>query len=117
MRAGTIQWDSFIRKRNEREYKDSLPHFVYFIENQSGQMKIGVTENLERRFKQLQHANGEELNIFCFVRLPNKTKAISFEFFFHDYFCDYRIRGEWFDGNEIKKAISGELGKVICFEH
>lgn len=113
--------DNYLRvllsKRAEREYKDSLPHFVYFIKNEAGAIKIGITESLERRLKELQHGNSDELKIFCYISLPNRSVAYAFEFMFHDLFADFHMRGEWFNGDEIEKAINGELGRVICFEH
>lgn len=71
---------------------------VYFVRNMvTGNIKIGVTDDPEKRFSELQTGNDCPLELLHFM--PGDTKL---EQSLHARFSGLRIRGEWFyDGNEL----------------
>jgi hypothetical protein len=78
----------------------SKPCNVYIIGHQhpvyGDAVKVGITSNLGARLASLQTGSCEPLCIFFTAMLPNKEAAARIERQFHDYFHDYRLRGEWF---------------------
>jgi hypothetical protein len=69
-----------------------MGEYVYFIQRvDSGLIKIGITGNVRRRFKQLQgHGFGNLIVLgFC----PGKT---GYERKLHREFAEFRKTGEWF---------------------
>lgn len=72
--------------------KDILPSFVYFIANRGqGTVKIGFSNDPEKRLIQLQTSNHEQLEILAIIEADEKTEGI-----LHDRFKAYRLNGEWF---------------------
>lgn len=76
--------------------------FVYFIEDGS-KVKIGFSYNIEKRKKELQTGNNNELKLLYYI----KECEPSFEKYVHSICQRYRENGEWFD----KKAIEFLLNK------
>lgn len=103
MKIGTPEWEEWCWKQHQREYKNSLPHYVYIIANGLGAVKIGATDNYKRRLKELQHANAQTLRVIGCYTFPNRVEAMQFESFLHDWLSEYRIRGEWYDAEALKK--------------
>ena len=69
---------------------------VYFIRaGVKGRIKIGQTENLERRFKSLQTASSVMLKLLGCIDDPER----SLEKELHLKFAEWRHHGEWFDPN------------------
>ena len=67
---------------------------VYIMKNSVGLYKIGISNNPERRLRQIENSSGLDVSI---VRLFSvKTKARSVEAFLHEKLKDYRKNGEWF---------------------
>jgi hypothetical protein len=71
--------------------------YVYYIqEEQSKNIKIGYSFNLERRLSELQVANSQKLNIIkyekCIFPHIREQKL-------HKKYKTFSIRGEWFDSN------------------
>jgi len=62
---------------------------VYFIESESGLVKIGKSSNPEKRLKALQVANSEKLKI---IKIINKNAEKKIQ----SYFKSERVNGEWF---------------------
>jgi len=84
-------------------YNEEMKSCVYFIKNEyTGLIKIGCTDNLVRRMKELKSLfsllamNGNKLKIVglavTFPRYGNKLEKQ-----FHYLFNEYRVCGEWFD--------------------
>jgi predicted GIY-YIG superfamily endonuclease len=68
---------------------------LYIIENERLQLtKIGITDNLNRRLRQLECASGCKLNIYYNTELINHAKLI--EKSLHEYFKIHRKEGEYF---------------------
>jgi len=68
---------------------------IYFIQNErTKSIKIGVSNNPEKRIKGLQTSNEDKLNILCIMNggyLEEKR--------LHKRFSEYRVSGEWFSYN------------------
>lgn len=65
---------------------------VYFISTENGDaVKIGLSQNVDKRLKALQTGNHEKLKIL--FSIPGNSAV---ESNLHELFDDYRINGEWF---------------------
>ena len=78
------------------EIPDNLPTmYVYAIRNNhTGRIKLGISENPERRLKELQTGNDCELELLAYREAVNRFKD---EKAIHDKHQHLRVRGEWFD--------------------
>lgn len=77
--------------------------FVYAIRDKGNdRYKIGHTDNIQRRIKQLQTGNSEPLEIIYYRRFDNCIKV---ETTLHQIFSAYRKRGEWFSLSRQSKEI------------
>lgn len=75
--------------------------FVYVAkEVQSGRFKIGISKNPDRRIKQLNTGNPEQL-ILVHAYLATEQKYQS-EALAHSMFKDFRLKGEWFSSVDLK---------------
>ena len=52
-----------------------IKNCVYIISDGSGYLKIGVAASLEKRVKQLQTGNPNELKVIGVIRCANRTEA------------------------------------------
>ena len=78
------------------EIPENLPTmYVYAIRNKhTGRIKLGISENPERRLKELQIGNDCELELLAYREAANRFKD---EKAIHDRNQHLRVRGEWFD--------------------
>ena len=78
------------------EIPENLPTmYVYAIRNNhTGRIKLGISENPERRLKELQIGNDCELELLAYREAANRFKD---EKAIHDKYQHLRVRGEWFD--------------------
>ena len=78
------------------EIPENLPTmYVYAIRNKhTGRIKLGISENPERRLKELQIGNDCELELLAYREAINRFKD---EKAIHDKHQHLRVRGEWFD--------------------
>jgi hypothetical protein len=75
--------------------------FVYFIQAESGPIKIGITDNIEKRKNELQTANHEKLTVLHYT-----TGGRALEKHLHERFNKFNKLGEWFwPDDEIIKFI------------
>lgn len=73
-------------------YKTNNWSKVYFVQgDKGGPIKIGHTDNIENRLKQMQTGNPDKLVL---LHLTNGGK--NFEDELHERFSKYHYRGEWF---------------------
>lgn len=82
----------------------SEKQFVYAMYSPTTKLtKIGRTTNVGDRVKQLNTAAahlGIELNIKMLLNVKTKAKQTSsFERYLHEYFAEFRVKGEWFSLN------------------
>lgn len=69
--------------------------YLYIIQNEDNNyVKIGVTNNIDRRLTELQTASDSNLNIVYMS--PKCDNAYELERRVHDHFSAYRKNGEWF---------------------
>lgn len=80
--------------------------YVYFIRDGLGNIKIGVTDNVEKRLKSLQTANANRLEYHSGFRVKNIKDAMFIEKTLHELFKRDRIRGEWFREENILDYLS-----------
>lgn len=80
----------------ESFYAVSTKSYLYIIYNSSNNyIKIGVTNNIDRRLAELQTASADILHILYIS--PKCDNAYEFENKIHDHFSKYRKNGEWFN--------------------
>ncbi len=65
--------------------------WVYFISDEDGYIKIGVTNSIESRVAQLQTSSRQELRLIAKVPGDFTTESE-----LHQRFAHARVRGEWF---------------------
>ncbi|HUT43045.1 MAG TPA: GIY-YIG nuclease family protein [Candidatus Bathyarchaeia archaeon] len=71
---------------------------IYTARNlENGYVKIGVTENIERRRKQLENGCGNEVFMEGWMEIHNASEI---EKFLHSTFAHLRKKGEWFELGE-----------------
>jgi hypothetical protein len=70
---------------------------IYFIQaGESGPIKIGYTENdIKARVRNIQSSNPTEVKLLGVMQGNQKVEAG-----LHIQFCDYLIRGEWYQPPE-----------------
>lgn len=82
---------------------------VYFIENENKDaIKIGYTEDLDKRVSNLQVSNPTNLSILYII--PNADRVM--EKHIHEICQLFHVRGEWFD----KSVIDNHLLKHPWFK-
>lgn len=65
---------------------------VYFIQNDKGNIKIGYTEDIEKRKSNLEVGNDHNLTLIATI--PNVPQH--FETHLHGICEKYHIKGEWY---------------------
>lgn len=66
---------------------------VYFVKNQQGAVKIGITSDLKNRVASLQTSSAEALAL-CFAISTEQAAALESQL--HERFKNKRIKNEWF---------------------
>jgi len=95
-----------------------MKSYVYFVQAETGQIKIGFSCNMPSRLRQLRTACPVELKLLGVVE-GNKAK----ERVLQEQFYQYNIRGEWFNPSPelcsaIKNLIDPRLDEEeLCYEH
>lgn len=82
-------------------------NFIYIFQKKDNpfEIKIGVTDNIERRLKNLQTGNSKEIVVFYY---EEREDAYKIEKKLHRFFEEYRLeKGEWFfiDPITVRKKI------------
>jgi HK97 family phage prohead protease len=76
---------------------------VYFIHDKNARaVKIGTTNNLQRRLKEMQTSSPTKLNVLKIIEGAGRVEEIGL----HKRFDNYHIMGEWFD-------LDGELLRYL----
>jgi len=71
--------------------------YVYFIRSgKKGAIKIGKSNNPEKRVKELQTGNPYKLYLIAFIHCETEEGAIKLERKIHRLFKKRRMIGEWF---------------------
>jgi predicted GIY-YIG superfamily endonuclease len=82
---------------------------VYFIQESTGLIKIGLTKNIGKRLKTYETHNPHELKLLKVVRCANLKEAQHLEKSLHKKFSKFKINGEWFELPE--EIVEGLLEK------
>ena len=77
--------------------------YVYMIQAGYGSVKIGVSNNPEKRLKKLQIGNHKRLHIIAKFCFNDKNEAFIFERFLHEKFQKWHMNGEWYKKCIIRK--------------
>jgi Meiotically up-regulated gene 113 len=67
--------------------------YIYIGYDQKGLFKIGMTENVQKRQKQIQNMNP---NFYMFLAYKVDSPAVA-EVTIHERFKEKRVVGEWFE--------------------
>ena len=92
--------------------------YIYLIRNSHFEYKIGMTkQNVNRRLKQLQTGNSEDLELVKYLMVENYKKV---EKSLHNHFSHKRINREWFnlsknDVSDFEKNIRKYEKAIIDF--
>ena len=70
------------------------PGYVYFIASENGLTKIGCASDVDRRINQLRVNSPSKLVLALSF---NVEDAPALEKIFHNYFCDSKKHGEWYE--------------------
>lgn len=75
-----------------------MKYYVYFIQSKKSKyIKIGHTDNPEKRLRSLQTGSAESLVLLGTLCFESREQAAQYEQKAHDYLKDSRLEGEWFD--------------------
>ena len=88
-----LKWLHKEIEAKERAIRSPPVECVYFIQDTIGNIKIGVTTDLDQRFKMLQMANSCPLKIIGAVSSKDDRDL---EASLHQKFKAHRLCGEWF---------------------
>ncbi len=83
------------------------PHFLYVLHVPSGAIKIGITQNVDKRVRAIQTANHEKITVALRIKMPSYEIASAFELLLHRRYNNKRIHLEWFsvDPQEVRQDI------------
>lgn len=81
--------------------------YVYFIRSgKKGDIKIGKSNNPEKRMAELQTGNPKKLRLIASIHCKSEQEAFSLEKKIHQLFRKRRLHGEWFHKNIHLKDVS-----------
>ena len=70
--------------------------FLYFLITETNVIKIGVTDNLRRRLRELKTACPFKIVAYKYTKYLEREDALYDELLFHRLFDAFRLNGEWF---------------------
>lgn len=79
--------------------------YVYIMNFNSGNIKIGLTTNPLQRINQLSNSNSGGFRLTDVVFSPQTLIADSLERYLHGRFEKYRVEGEFFSGVDYQDAV------------
>ncbi len=88
--------------------------YVYIIENTYlHDTKIGISNNPEKRIKQLQTGNSRQLVIKYTIKFNTRNEANKLEYALHKKYSKHRLCGEWFeiDSNKVIKYLEDKYNR------
>ena len=81
-------------------------HLVYFFASDKHQeVKIGYTSGIPSRLERLRVGRLDNPYLIGFIRYRTRKEARDAEARFHQWFAEFRIRGEWFEFNTQTRAM------------
>ena len=79
--------------------------YIYFLDDHNGHIKIGITDNIERRMKQLQTGNALELSLVHYIRVNSMHDAFELEALLHHALNNYKVKNEWYEKYAVMKFL------------
>lgn len=82
--------------------------YIYIIstaKHEDGPVKIGISDNPDKRLKQIQTGYPEKIEIKHLEEFKTRKKTFELERLLHKDFSIYRSHGEWFNMT-VKEAIN-----------
>lgn len=73
------------------------PCYLYVIQVETGQIKIGIARDIAKRLSELQTGNHQRLSIAYLFQCASGEAAVRLEELLHTRYQSQHIRGEWFD--------------------
>jgi len=87
-------YEEYTAVTTKNKNKEKVEGYVYFVESDTGFVKVGMTSNLKTRIKALRSASPHILKLKGYV----KTTRYGFlEKQIHSHFSNRKTNGEWFD--------------------
>lgn len=77
--------------------QNKIKRQVYILSNDNHKLKIGITENIQRRIKELENASGSKITLE-FLSIPTDY-ARKIEHILHYRLQTERLKGEWFSSS------------------
>ena len=93
-------------------YMSSAKNCVYFITD-GVYTKIGIAQDLTKRFSGIQTGNPLKLKALCVIPCSSNKEMQKYEIYLHRYFAETNVRGEWFDISEDDIQRAKEKFQVI----
>lgn len=87
-----------------------VTHVLYLIQAESGPVKIGVSNDFNRRLSQLQTSTHETLTVVYTLACSSMEQASQIERVLHQRYKHVHIRGEWFRADPKDIIANIELG-------
>lgn len=80
----------------------------YLLKSKKKKYKIGVTGDLEKRLKELEHKCREKIEVVHFIRCDDRQMMYFLETLLHRRYKAKRMQGEWFDldPGEVKNIVA-----------
>lgn len=75
---------------------DSTTTFVYFITADFEHVKIGVTNDLMARLRELQTAHYQEIHLLYTIECRSREHAFELEAALHSFYRAAHVKNEWF---------------------
>lgn len=110
----------------------ATPYFVYVLQVPSGEIKIGIGQDVRQRIRELQTGNHQRIKLAYCLRTSSLAIAQGLEVLLHKRYGGDRLVGEWFQADvtrviddlrfallfaqiaNIKTVAEGESGEVIA---
>lgn len=90
-------------------------YYLYLIEQSgTGYVKIGISNNVQKRLKSLQTGSPQTLNLLHSIGFPNKNTAQHIEQVLHKQYQDQQVSGEWFTLDSRPVIVALEAGKALA---
>ena len=88
------------------------PGYIYLIRNNSNEYKIGITINIEQRFRSFQTANSNKLTLVNFTVVQDRK---CLERYLHKKFKLKRLSGEWFSLTELDVKYVEDMFRALYY--
>jgi hypothetical protein len=84
------------RTKNAEDSAEEVEVTCVYLVHFGPYVKIGITNNIDRRHAMLQHGVPEDLAMPLVIAFPQRQMAADLEKRIHAHLAPYRTRGEWF---------------------